>query len=242
MPNILISAPATAADPGDLETEGLGAGDIEAVGRDEQHFVLWNAERRLDEGITGSVRLICTDAVDADHGLDPPVEPGIPNEFSDHSRVAVRQDGELMSRERGERLLGFRIGIEVEIILHQGSADSVIRLDPRRPQCKVERGTRHLPKVRIFLHQAAQPSVFQLLQPPDLRDHLAFARAQGLGLRQHGLNVVERAIGVENQGPNAHDKIPSRKRVFKSRRSCDDRLRQTRRPPGRRSFGRRADR
>ena len=79
-----------------------------------------------------------------------------------------------MSRERGERLLGFRIGIEVEIILHQRFANGVVGLDPGRPQSKVERGTRHIPEVRIFLHQAAQPSVFQLLQPPDLRDHLAF--------------------------------------------------------------------
>jgi ATP dependent DNA ligase domain len=36
--------------------------------------------------------------------------------------------------KRGERLFGFGIGIEVEIILHQRFADRVVGLDPGRPQ------------------------------------------------------------------------------------------------------------
>ena len=68
------AAPATPADPGDFEAEGLGADDVEAVRRDEQHFLFRNFEHRLDEGVTGAVRLICSNAVDADRGLDPPVQ------------------------------------------------------------------------------------------------------------------------------------------------------------------------
>ena len=115
-----------------------------------------------------------------------------------------------MSRERRERLARFGIGIEVEIILHQRFADLVIGIDAGRPQCKVERGTGHNPEILIFLHQAAQPSVFQLFQSPDLSDYLAFARTQDLGLRQNRLNVVERAVSVENQRPNRHDEFPFR--------------------------------
>jgi hypothetical protein len=96
------------------------------------------------------------------------------------------------------------------IILHQLFADLVVGLDPGRPQCEVERRARHFPEVLIFLHYAAQPSVFQLLQPPDRRDHFAFPWTQRLCLGQHGLNVVEGAVSVEDQGPNCHDEIPSR--------------------------------
>jgi len=44
-----------------------------------------------------------------------------------------------MSGERGERLSGFGVGIEVEIILHQRFANGVVGLGPGRSQCIVER-------------------------------------------------------------------------------------------------------
>jgi hypothetical protein len=48
---------ATAADPGYIEAERLGADDVKAVRRDEQQVLLRNAEHRLDERVTGPVRL-----------------------------------------------------------------------------------------------------------------------------------------------------------------------------------------
>src|SRR5258707_13461169 len=86
---------ATAADPGDIEAEGLGADDVEAVRRDEEHFLLRNAEHRLDEGVTGPVRLVNSDAVDADRGFDPPIQPRVPDEVLQHSPAAVREELEL---------------------------------------------------------------------------------------------------------------------------------------------------
>ena len=116
------ATPATPADPGDFEAVGLGADDIEAVRGDEEYFRFRNFEHRLDEGVTRPVRLVCS----------------VPDQFLQHSRAAVRQNCELASRERGERLACFGIGVEVEIILHQGCANSVVGLDPGRAHCEVE--------------------------------------------------------------------------------------------------------
>jgi hypothetical protein len=204
MPNIVAGPlpPLRWIDRGDLEAEGLGADEIEAVRRDEQHFLLRNAEDRLDEGVTGPVRLVYSDAVDADRRLDPAIQPRVPDEFLQHFRAAVREDRELASLQRGERGRCFGIRVEVEIILHQGSTNVFIGLDPGRSQGKVERGARHLPEILVLLQQATQPCIFQLLQPPQLGDHFAFARTQCLGLRQHRLDVVERAVSVKNQRSN----------------------------------------
>lgn len=119
MPNIVAGPlpPLRWIDRGDLEAEGLGADEIEAVRRDEQHFLLRNAEDRLDEGVTGPVRLICSNVVNADHDLDPTVQPRVLDQLLQHSPAAVRQNCELASLERGQRPAFFGIRVEVEIIL-----------------------------------------------------------------------------------------------------------------------------
>jgi hypothetical protein len=74
------------------------------------------------------------------------------------------------------RCVCVRVGVEVERIFHQGSADVFIGLDPGGSEGEVERGTRHLLEALVLPQQAAQPSVFELLQAQHLGDHLAFSR------------------------------------------------------------------
>jgi hypothetical protein len=53
-----------AADPGDIEAEGLGA-DVKFVRRGEEHLLLRNAEHRHDGRETREMGLVSSDAVDA---------------------------------------------------------------------------------------------------------------------------------------------------------------------------------
>src|SRR6266478_1507504 len=59
-------------------------------------------------------------------------------------------------------------------------------------------------EILIAPHQRAQPGVFELLDTPDLGDDLTIAGKRLFGNGGDRLNVVQRAIGVEHNGFDAH--------------------------------------
>src|SRR5262249_5500142 len=75
-------------------------------------------------------------------------------------------------------------------------------------QSEFERRPCRRPKVLVTVHQRPQPRVFELLEPPDLRDELTLVAAQARRQPEHRLNVVERAVGVEDDGANCHVEMP----------------------------------
>jgi hypothetical protein len=56
----------------------------------------------------------------------------------------------------------------------------------------------------VVLHQAALPGVFQLLRPPQLGKLRAPAGKEALAALEHAVHVVQRAVGVKDQGIVAH--------------------------------------
>src|SRR5437773_2720389 len=87
------------------------------------------------------------------------------------------------------------------------SIQATLRPNALAPQASQRVGQRVLRddrEVLIAAHQRAQPGVFELLDAPDLRDDLAVAGKRRFGDSRHRLNVVQRAIGVEYDGFDAH--------------------------------------
>src|SRR6516225_11670613 len=107
-----------------------------------------------------------------------------------------------MSRECRQRLARFGVGIEMQVIVHQRRANGVARLDPGRLQRKIERRARDLPEIRVFLHQSAQPRVFELFEAPQLGDKFAFTGPKFFGFGPHRLRLVKCAVSVKNQRTN----------------------------------------
>ena len=80
----------------------------------------------------------------------------------------------------------------------------VVVLQPEDPQRVDERFPRDDGEILIAPHQRTQPGIFELLDPPDLGDDLAVSGKCLFGDGGHRLNVVERAIGIENNGLDGH--------------------------------------
>jgi len=78
-----------APDPRDLEAEMFCAGDIETVGRYEQHLVVLQAQPRFHQRIAFRMRLKFARIVDADGRIEKSVKPGILDQSGQHGRAAV---------------------------------------------------------------------------------------------------------------------------------------------------------
>jgi hypothetical protein len=124
-----------------------------------------------------------------------------------------------------QRFFGFCKGVEVEIFLEQGRRDALARLDPGRAQRKFERGLREKGEIAVVLERCLQPGIFKLLEPPDLRDQIAFARTKLLGLGPHRVDVVQRSISVEDQALDQHNRSspcrPGRQRQLDAQPTID---------------------
>ena len=77
-------------DPGDVEAECLGAGDIPWVRRHEQHLVRLDVEPRPDQRVGLRARLERFGRIDADDIVEQPIEAAVLGEVAEHRRTAVR--------------------------------------------------------------------------------------------------------------------------------------------------------
>src|SRR6516225_3773347 len=80
---------ATAPDPGHLESEMFGAGDVESVGRNKYHLIVFQTERLLDQRIAIRVRFEFPRAVNAEGRVEKSIKTGIPDQSRQHRRTAV---------------------------------------------------------------------------------------------------------------------------------------------------------
>src|SRR5579863_719930 len=106
-----------------------------------------------------------------------------------------------LSAARAKRI---RIEIEVKIFIHDAVEGGRIVFQPEHADTVGKRLPRDDGKILVTAHQRAQPRVFELLDAPDLRDDVAVARKFLFGDRSHRLDVVERAVGIEDDGLDRH--------------------------------------
>src|SRR6516165_2156298 len=80
---------ATAPDPGHLEAEMFGAGDVESVGRNKQHLIVVQTKRLLDQRIAIRMRFEFPRAVNADGRVEQSIKTGVLDQSRQHRRTAV---------------------------------------------------------------------------------------------------------------------------------------------------------
>jgi hypothetical protein len=97
-----------------------------------------------------------------------------------------------------------RIEIEVQIFCRDALKHAAVVFQPENPERVDQRISRNDREILITPHQRTQPGIFELLDPPDLRDDLAVAGERLLGNGGHRLDVIERAVGVEHDGFDGH--------------------------------------
>src|SRR4051812_4101159 len=114
----------------------------------------------------------------------------------------------------------------MQIFLDHALECLVLVSKPEHAQRIGKRVARDGCKVLVAPHQRAQPGVFELLDPPDLRDDLAIPRKCVLGDLRDRLDVVERSVGIEYNGFEAQWTCPPgslRSTDYTRRRGIDPR-------------------
>ena len=92
----------------------------------------------------------------------------------------------------------------MQIFVDDARKGVVVILQPEATERVGQRVARDLREILVTLHQRAQPGIFELLDAPDLGDDFAIAGKRVLGDVGHRLDVVKRAIGVEDNGFDRH--------------------------------------
>src|SRR6516164_9309389 len=80
---------AVAPDPGHLEAEMFGPGDVESVGRNKQHLIVLQTERLLDQRIAIRMRFEFARAVNAEGRVEKSIKTGVLDQSRQHRRTAV---------------------------------------------------------------------------------------------------------------------------------------------------------
>ena len=191
-------------DPRHVETERLGAADVERVRGDEQHLGGRRAEHPFDQRVGQRAGLEDFPCIDADGGVEHRVEAACANQRSEHRRTAVRENCALKAAQRRKRCLCVGIGVETQIPVHQAVDHHRLTRQIEATQRENERFAGHHRKILVTLHQGAQPGVFELFQPPDLGDNPAIAGKALLGHIGDRLDIVESAVGVEHDSFDGH--------------------------------------
>src|SRR5207237_9240578 len=109
--------------------------------------------------------------------------------------------------------------IEMKIFVDSARESAVVILQPETIKRVGQRVARHFGEIPVVPHQRAQPGVFELLDAPDLGDDSAIAAKRVLGDVSHRLDVVERAIGIEDNCFDGHCNY-SLAPIVMSRNSC----------------------
>src|SRR5882757_5061551 len=92
----------------------------------------------------------------------------------------------------------------MQVLVHDACEYLLVIFQAEAAQRVGQRLPRHHGKILVTPHQRTQPGIFELLDAPDLRDDLAMAGKRLFRDGGDGLNVVERAIGIEHDGFDSH--------------------------------------
>lgn len=186
-----------AVDPGGVEAEVLGAGDVPAVGGHEEYFLTFHVELLEGMGVGGGSGLELLDVIDAQDRVEMVSETGVFDQPVEHVLRAVRQDHELLVLQLLEDALDFGIVGEVRVgvdqfvfcfrrpfgsIFHEGIAEGLA-------------GDRD--EVFVRAHHLSQEEIIELFFPPRLTDGFAFVGEVFVARILHGMDVEECAIDVE---------------------------------------------
>ena len=163
-----------------------------------------NGEFLHGEPVDAPARLVDADILDGQHLIEELVESGRANRRVEHGRAAIGQDARahIARFDRRERRLGVGIGLEFEIEHHELVLEAWI-VDPMEGERIVERISRDMPEIRMYAHEASKPGIFKLLLAPQSRKIIGFPADLGRKLRNRSMHVEQRAIGVEDAGPDA---------------------------------------
>ena len=92
----------------------------------------------------------------------------------------------------------------MQIFVDDAFKGVVIIFQPEAAQRIGQRVARDLREILVATHQRAQPGIFKLLDAPHLRDDPAIAGKLVFGDVSHRLDIVERAIGIEDDCFDGH--------------------------------------
>ena len=94
-----------------------------------------------------------------------------------------------------------------KIRLHELVDLAVRRIDRELACGGAQGGFGDVPEILVALHQRAQPGVFELLSPPELREGFEIARYAGAAAQHYGVDVEQRSICVEEEGPGPRSRF-----------------------------------
>lgn len=186
-----------AVDPGGVEAEVLGAGDVPAVGGHEEHFLAFHVELLEGMGVGRGGGLELFDVIDAQDRVEVVSKTGVFDQAVEHVLRAVRQDHELLVLQLLEDTLDFGIVGEVRVgvdqfvfcfrrpfgsVFHEGIAEGL---------------TGDRDEVFVCAHHLSQEEIIELFFPPRLADGFAFFGEELVARVLHGMDVEECAIDVE---------------------------------------------
>ena len=186
-----------AVDPGGVEAEVLGAGDVPAVGGHEEHFLALHIELLEGVGVGGGSGLELLDVIDAEDRVEVVGETGVFDEAVEHMLRAVRQDDKLLVLQLLEDALDLsvmgevRVGVDQFIFCFRRPIGSVFH----EGVAKGLTGDRD--KVFVCAHHLSQEEVLELFLPPRLADGFAFVRKEFVARVLYGMDVEKGAVDVE---------------------------------------------
>ncbi len=163
-------------------------------------------------------RLVDRHRVHREHVGEDAVEPARAHRALQHARRAVRENGQRGARQRPEGRRHLREGEQREVGVHQ-RRDLRLGGGDAEPAHRVAQGLAgHHPEVLVALHERAEPRVLELLLAPEEREGL---RVGGDGPRgvHDGVDVEERAVGVEDEGARRAPSQPAPGSPARGRRS-----------------------
>lgn len=186
-----------AVDPGGVEAEVLGAGDVPAVGGHEEYFFTFHVELLEGIGVSGGCGLELLDVIDAQNRVEMVSETGVFDQAVEHMLRAVRQDDKLLVLQLLEDALDLsvmgevRVGVDQFIFCFRRPIGSVFH----EGVAKGLTGDRD--KVFVRAHHLSQEEVIELFFPPRLADGFAFVGEEFVARVLYGMDVEEGAIDVE---------------------------------------------
>ncbi len=158
----------------------------------------------LDQFVGAGIGLEDLIRIDADHGVQIVVQAGVTHQRVQHAGAAIGQNCATVVFQRCQRFLRLRIGGQIVVCVEKAPKQGIVGRQAQRAEGVVERFAADGQKILVAAHQGSEPAVFQLLQAPDLCDVFAVTRKRGVDNAGDGLDIVQRAVSVEDECLDGH--------------------------------------